>query len=116
LTLQFGLSQQNSQLPLSEEEKRRIILQLYELQSCRKQVFSYEDYIKLDKEQDDRERTSLQRSIDVEKRATAVTEKERDLEKERAEFYKKAFEEVTKKRGFGCTMKKIFTLGIARCR
>ncbi len=45
----FGQSQQTS--PLNPAEKRQILLQLYELQSCRGLAAAYEEYAGHEKEQ-----------------------------------------------------------------
>ena len=111
------LSQTSSQpLPLTESEKRQILRQLYELESAREQIRAYQDYVARDREQDDRERQNWQRAVELEKQAAALAVKERDLAEERAKFYEAAYKAVTAKRGFGCTLKKIFSFGLARCR
>lgn len=112
---QSARSQQNSQ-PLSTEEKRAVLLQLYELGTCRQTVLSYEDFIKRDREQDESERALSSRALELERQATALMAKERDLAAERATFYEQAFKSVTKGRSAGCWIAKVFTLGIARCR
>lgn len=110
----YALSQNNS--PPTPDEGRRILGQLYELQSCRSESGAYQEYVERDKEQDAREKANYERSLELEKRATALAEKERDLEREKAETYKGMFEAVTKKGiGLGCVMKKVFTLGLGRC-
>jgi uncharacterized protein YlxW (UPF0749 family) len=110
----YGQSQQSSP-PLNPEEKRLILSQLYELSACRQTVLSYEDFFRRDKEQDARETANYQRALELEQQATKIAQRERDLQAERATFYENAFKSVTKKRGIGCTLKKVFTLGLARC-
>lgn len=56
-----------------------------------------------------------QKELEIERQKTALAERQIQVEKERAEFYKLAMEELTKGRSFGCTLAKIFTLGLARC-
>lgn len=63
----------------------------------------------------ERERALAQRELETEKSRTAVAEKEAAMEKERAEFYRQAFAQIVSKPGFGCVLKKIFTLGLAKC-
>jgi hypothetical protein len=106
--------QTNSQ-PLNDNEKRQILTQLYELQSCRETITKYDTYVSRDLEQDVREKQNYERSLDLEKQATALAQKERDLATDKATFYEQAYKSLTKKPGFGCWMKRIFTLGIARC-
>jgi len=110
---------QPSPRPLSEEEKRATLELLMRLESgvkaCGDQTSSYEAYIKRDTESDEKERQNATRALEIEKQATALAEEKARLEKERAEFYKTKFELVTKKKGWGCFFKRLFTLGKARC-
>jgi capsule polysaccharide export protein KpsE/RkpR len=62
-----------------------------------------------------RERDVAARELTAEKQRVEIAEKERDIEKARAEFYKANLESVTKKRGLGCSLKKAFSLGLAKC-
>ncbi len=101
--------------PLSSEEKRRILAQLYELQSCRGQVASYEEFVDREREQDQRERDNWQRSLELEKQATQLAQKERDLALEKAIFYEAQFKSVTKRPGLGCRVLAAITLGMHRC-
>ncbi len=110
----FGQSQQTSQ-PLNPVEKRQILLQLYELQSCRGQLVSYEEYAAREKEQDERERANWQRSLDLEKQAVQLAQRERDLQADRAAFYEQAFRSLTKRPGLGCRILAVITLGVHRC-
>lgn len=115
----FVARAQNSvpQKPLNDDEKRLILIQLIELEQTRAKVSAYEDWIKKEQELYDREKAVWQQTVDNEKRATEVANKERDLALEQAKFYKDAFESVTKKRGsVGCTIAKILTIGIYRCK
>lgn len=101
-------SQTNS--PLTPEEKRQILLQLLELRSCRESVRTYEAFVERDRELDAKEKSNYERTIEIERSATALAQ-------ERAKFYEDAFRAVTKKPGgFGCVLKKIFTIGLARCK
>ena len=111
----FGQSQQSSPQALNPAEKRQILLQLYELQSCRGEVASYEEYAGREKDQAEQERANWQRALDLEKQATQLAERERDLHAERASFYEQAFKSVTKRPGLGCRILAAFTLGMHRC-
>jgi hypothetical protein len=102
----FAQSADNS--PLNDDERRLILQQLYELRGCREEVKAYQNYSSRDIEQDAREKTNWQRSLDLEKEATR-------LAKERAEFYENAFRSITKKPSVWCWVKRILTLGIHRC-
>ena len=112
-----ALSQTPSQpLPLTEPEKRQILRQLIELEAAREQIRAYSDYVDRDRQADERERANWQRAVELEKQAAAIAVRERDLAEERAKFYEAAYRALAKKPGFGCWMKRIFSLGIARCR
>jgi hypothetical protein len=102
-------------LPLNPAEKRQILLELYELQACRGQVSSYEEFISREKEQDQRERDNWQRALDLERQATQLAQKERDLAAEKAAFYQQAFKSLTKRPGLGCRILAAITLGVHRC-
>ncbi len=101
--------------PLSGEEKRRILAQLYELQSCRGQAASYEEFVGREREQDSRERENWQRALELERQATQLTRRERDLQAERAAFYEQAYRSLTKRPGLGCRILAAITLGVHRC-
>jgi hypothetical protein len=86
-----------------------------ELKEARKEILAYQSYVERDSEQDIREKQLSERELAIERKATALAEKERDLYKDQASYYKAAYDALKKKPGFGCTLKKVFTLGIARC-
>jgi hypothetical protein len=111
----YVLSQQNSP-PLNDSEKRRILGQLYELKSCREEVSAFGEYSSRDLEQDSREKANYERALELERQATALAQKERDLAQEKAAFYEQAFRSVTKKPGIGCRILKAITLGLSRCQ
>lgn len=110
----FGQSQASS--PLTSEEKRQILLQLYELRSCRESVQSYEQFVSRETEQDGRERANYERSLELERQATALAQKERDLAQDKATFYEQALKAVTKQPGIGCRILRVLTAGIHRCQ
>lgn len=64
----------------------------------------------------ERERNLATRELDAEKARTALAEKDAAMERERAEFFKNAFESVTRGPSVGCLIVKwVFTLGLKRC-
>ncbi len=113
-TVPSALCQQNS--PLTDDEKRRILGQLFELESCREECHAYEEYVARDREQDAREKENCERALELERQATALAEKERDLAQEKAALYEDLYRSLKREPGIGCWLKRIFTLGIARCR
>ena len=65
------------------------------------------------------ERIEMERkAYELSVQRVAITERERDLQAEKAVFYQNALNvcNSNKHRSFGCTLKRIFTLGLARCR
>ena len=112
----FGQSPASSPDPLSPEEKRQILGQLHELRSCRDQVKTYEQFVTRDQEQDVREKANADRALELERQATAIVMKERDLAQEKAILYEQLYRSVTKGPGVGCRILRVVTLGIARCK
>jgi hypothetical protein len=111
------MSQESSPAaPLNEPEKRQVLSQLYELKSCRDQVRAYAGAIEADRKLDEKERANYERALELEKQATALAEKERDLQKDKAAFYEQSYRTLIKGPGIGCRIAKILTLGIARCK
>jgi hypothetical protein len=102
--------------PLNEVEKRQVLGQLYELKSCRDQVQTYTGAIAEDRKLDEKERANYERALDLERQATNLAQRERDLEKDRAAFYEQSYRALIKGPGIGCRIVKILSLGIARCR
>ena len=117
---QFGLSQQSSELPrpLSESEKRLVLLQLYELEAARASIVSYDDWIKREQDLVTREKSVQQQALDNEKRQTELAQNERNLAQDQAKFYKDLYSSAIKNRGCGICGKilRIFSLGAYRCK
>ena len=93
----------------TEEDWRLLVDQLDELKTCRKTVLLFQANNTRDAELDAREREIHKKELEQEKDKTA-------LALEKMQFYKDAYEAVTQGRSTGCWIKKIFSLGIARCR
>ncbi len=102
--------------PLNETEKRQVLSQLYELKSCRDQVQNYAGAIAEDRKLDEKERANYERALELEKQATSLAQRERDLEKERAVFYEQSYRTLVKGPSVWCRITKVLTLGIARCK
>ncbi len=101
--------------PLNESEKRQVLRQLYELKSCRDQVQTYAGAIVEDRKLDEKERANYERALELEKQATSLAQRERDLEKERAAFYEQSYRALIKGPGLGCRIMRVITFGIHRC-
>jgi len=102
--------------PLSETEKRLVLGQLLELKSCRQETAAYKDFVSRESDLYAKERANYDRALDLERQATALAQRERDLAQDRANFYEQAYRTATKKPGIGCQIMKALTLGIARCQ
>lgn len=114
------LPRQEQQQPqsnvLSEPEKRLVLLQLYELEAARAKIAAYEEWIAKEQDLYAREKQLWQDKLDLSKKEVGLAEKERDLERDKAQFYQASYEAVTKKRGIGCFLKKVFTFGRSKCK
>ena len=108
------LSQDNS--PHTNEEKRQILGQLIELRSCREQVRTYDEFVSRDADQDKAEKANAERALELEKKATELAERERDLALEKAKLYEGLYRSIQKGPGWGCRLKRIFSFGLARCQ
>jgi|GEM_PF-3388588 len=103
--------------PLNEGEKRRVLSQLYELKAAREANIQFQQVIQRELDLYEKEKVAWQRTVDLEKQATQIAIQERDLARQQRDHYKALYESVVKKPGgFGCVLKKLFTIGIARCR
>jgi hypothetical protein len=109
-----GLCQDNS--PLTPDEGRRVLGQLYELQSLRQESEAYRDYVERDREQDARERELSGKALELAGRETDLAKREADIQRDRAETYEALYRAVSKRPGWGCRLARVFTLGFVRCR
>jgi hypothetical protein len=101
--------------PLDDSELREILLRLEQLPLAWQENDLLRRALTNASTLDDRERELAAHELEIEKQKTALAEKETAVERERAEFYRQAFERLTKGRGFGCSLKKALTLGLGRC-
>lgn len=102
-------------LPLSDAELREVLKRLYDLGSAWSEVDALRSGIRQVDQLTIREREIHQRELDNEKRATELMERDRDQIARERDFYKAKAEIINKSPGLGCVLKKIFTLGLARC-
>jgi len=102
--------------PLSESDKRIVLELLYKLvaQEARLQLLT--DTRVKEEALRTQEKINWERALEIEKSATALAEREKDLQKERADLYQQLYNTVTKKTGFWCKVKKVFSLGTAKCK
>jgi hypothetical protein len=64
---------------------------------------------------DVQEKANADRALELEKQATALAQRERDIERDRANTFESLYRSVTKKPGIGCRVARALTLGIVRC-
>lgn len=106
-----------AQEPLTSLEKREILVRLAELKNAREKIAILEAAIAQDKINDQRESDLNEKALANERRATELAQAEASTWKDKAQTFEAAYNAVKpKKRSFGCTCKKIFTIGIARCK
>lgn len=93
-----------------------ILEQLRELQDSRLIIDAYEEYIQRDREQDQRERDNWAEAVALEKERTKLAKAEVAIEKDKSDMYLNLYNACRQKRGgIKCLVKRIFTLGLARC-
>lgn len=116
--LTFGQSVTTPQSsPLTDDEKKQVLAQLLMLRDLK--IITLPEYAAqisvlktavVDKE------LALQSAIASEREKQKAIETERDVFKAQAEFYANALHAQSKKRSFGCWLKKFFSAGISGCR
>jgi hypothetical protein len=101
---------------LTELDKREILVRLAELSSVRQELRIQQAYVVKLEELSTQKAELDARALALEQKATQIAIQERDMWKDQAKFYKASLEAIRKKSGgIKCILKKIFTLGIARC-
>lgn len=101
---------------LTEEDKRQILQNLYEVEQLRLKVAQLEAFIAKDAAQDQREREQDARDLAISKRELAASQAETKLWEDKYNAYKAAYETVSKKGGVGCFFVHLFTLWLVPCR
>jgi hypothetical protein len=106
--------------PLNEEEKRQVIELLKKFEALTisqdTQLKACEDNVGKLNDVGERERKNYEVSLENAREKISLEKERADMEKARGDLYEKLFKDVTKKRnGFGCFLKRLFTLGRARC-
>ena len=109
--------QLDNQFELNSEELKQIGYRLVELKVYRAQVAALKEALEKDAEVDKRNEELHKREIELYKREIELKDEEIRTLRTAMEFYENAYD-VTRKKGisFGCVMKKIFTLGIGKCK
>ena len=93
---------------IDEHDKKEIINYLEELKIRREQAKMFQAILDRDAQQDAKDKELCNREV-------GIMGQERDNWKEKAESYKKAYEDAMKGRSKKCWIAKVCTLGLARC-
>lgn len=100
-----------------KDDPKQVLGQLFELQSLRAQVAKLEDFVRTEKATYEQEKAQWQALIDGKEKATGLAIQALELEKQKSALFQTLYDAAKhKKCGVGGWLKRIFTLGIARCR
>lgn len=105
----------NANAPLSPDELREGILRIEQGILSAKESDLLRRSIADREALAERERALAARELDTEKQRTGIAEEKAAVEKVRGDFYEQAFTTATQKTSFGCRVKRILTLGLAKC-
>ena len=100
---------------LSPNEIREGILYIEKFSLAVETEALLRDALKRERELAERDTHIFLQRLELEQAKTELAVKEATLEKARGDFYKDALDRLTRGRGAGCWVKKIFTLGLAKC-
>lgn len=101
---------------LSPQELRENLVRLVELEALRSENQVYRSYIQREAALATKEQANSDKALALANQATELAKRETELERKRADFYKNAYETVTKGRSKGCWVAKVLTIGLARCK
>lgn len=107
----------NPNRPLEPVEVRQVIGFMIDLDTKNAQLQLTQQELDQERAFEVRQNDLAARELELQKRATALAEHSVDVEKTRADTYQNLWKEATKKigGGFGCHLKKFFTLGLGKC-
>lgn len=100
---------------LTDDALRRIVIRLYDLSTAWAELDAERLARKAQEDLAQKERAMSERELELQRQRTTIVERERDLETQRADFAEAKAKALGKGRGVGCVLKKIFSLGLARC-
>jgi hypothetical protein len=117
LILGYGTTyaQQAANSPLTTNEGRQILGQLYELRTARAEIHALEENIARDKEQDAREKQIAEKALDLQRQGTELEKQRTALATEKAALYEQMYRSIAKGPGVGCRIARALTAGIYRC-
>jgi hypothetical protein len=102
-------------MPLSASELRETANNLLTGLAAIDRAKTLQDYIDKLNDLSMREATLHAQQLDVQRQLIDIANRERDVEKSRGDQFDTAIKSLTRKRSFGCSLKKLFTIGLARC-
>jgi hypothetical protein len=89
---------------------------LAELKTARLKIQALDTYIAQLQSLELRATAVSQQELEVERRLRGIAEKERDVERIRADQLEMALKLALRRPSIGCRILRIFTLGLARCQ
>lgn len=101
--------------PLTSEELREILVRLVELQAARERIAVQAEHIGRLDDLRGREAALHAEELELRQRLVSIAERERDVEQRRADQLAELLDARGRGDRFGCVLKKIFTIGLARC-
>jgi len=101
--------------PLADAEKREVLDRLVELRIARAELSVLHGHLDQRDRLDAREKAAWERSLELEKKATALAGRETAIERQRAEFAEAALKAATRGRSVKCRIGKLISLGLIRC-
>lgn len=102
--------------PLTPQELRETLTRLVELEAKLGEVQLYRNYIERERELAHKEQANADKALELARKETELARKELAIQTERAEFYKRSFESVTKGRSKKCTFLKVISLTLIPCK
>jgi len=100
---------------LTADELRITADHLSELKTARLRIQTLTTYIEQLQALESRASAVSQQELEVERRLRGIAEKERDVEKMRADQLEVALKLALHRPSIGCQILRVFTLGLARC-
>lgn len=109
-------NQEGEAAPLTEAEERQIWQRLEELKLARQKIEILNERIQLERDKAAHEKDVATKEGELGRERIELLTGQRDLARNQAEEYKRAWEAATRRRGKGCLFKKIISIGIVRCQ
>lgn len=101
--------------PLTDDELREIVVRLFDLGSAWAEIDAERAARIQEEELAVKERAFHEQQLALEQQRRELVEKDRDVQRLRGDFFEGKAKSLEKKRGAGCWIAKILSLGLARC-